>query len=82
MTHTENPITPVEPTVFIEGQPAVIAGRSADDNHPALTSGEPTVLIAGHPAATLNGHAAIEFRSTSGRPTVLVAGRPAVENED
>ena len=72
-------ITSVEPTVFIEGQPAVIAGRSADDNNPALISGEPTVLIAGHPAAMLDGQVAGEARSVSGRPTVLVAGRPAAE---
>ena len=72
-------ITPVEPTVLIEGQPAIIAGRSADTNITALTSGEPTVLIAGHPAATLV-QATGESHSISGKPTVLVAGRPAAED--
>jgi len=79
MTHTGKPvITPREPTVLIECQPAVIAGRSADDINPVLISGEPTVLIAGHPAATLDGQAG-EARSASGKPTVLVAGRPAAD---
>ena len=81
MSNTQkSTITPVEPTVLIEGQPAVITGRSADDNHPAVVSGEPTVLIAGHPAAILNGQAVAESRSVSGKPSVLVASRPATEN--
>jgi len=81
VTHTGNPnTTSREPTVLIEGQPAVIAGRSSDDSNTALVSGEPTVLIADHPAATLDGQVVGVSRSVSGRPTVLIAGHPATED--
>ena len=80
MTYKGKPvITSHEPTVFVEGQPALIAGRFADENNPVLISREPTVLIAGHPAATFDGQVADESRSASGKPTVLLAGRPAAD---
>jgi|GEM_PF-3262758 len=75
-------ITPLEPTVLIEGQPAVIAGRSTDDNHSAIIPGEQTVLIADHPAATLDSQVVGESHSVSGKPTVLVAGRSVAECAD
>jgi uncharacterized Zn-binding protein involved in type VI secretion len=72
-------ITSVEPTVLIAGQPAVIAGQSADASNLAMISGEPMVLIAGQPATTLHNQATGEQHHVSGKPTVLIAGRPAAE---
>ena len=78
MTHTGNPLmTPREPTVLIEGQPAILAGQLAENNNLTIVSGEPTVLAAGQPAAILHGNAA---GKSSGKPTVLVASRPAAES--
>jgi uncharacterized Zn-binding protein involved in type VI secretion len=74
-------VLPAEPTVLIEGQPAVIAGHSAD-NAPLMISGEPTILVGGHPVAILDGQmpdcqTSSEHPQVFGKPTVLIAGRPA-----
>ena len=67
----KTPVTPAEPTVLMEGQPAVIAVRE----------GEPTVLIAGRPAASWDATSTQEHPPLSGKPTVLVAGHPAVNQK-
>jgi uncharacterized Zn-binding protein involved in type VI secretion len=68
---TNTNITPAEPTVLIESQPAAISGSSAENDRSVIL-GEPTVLIGGRPAATLDSQ-----NSVSGKPTVLIGDQPA-----